>query len=92
MGAKSESRGGESCDAVRALLDEVEQEGADVLGPERLGGFAEVPGEACDTVDVDADGAGREVAELHVLGHAEPERSHGVPPSGVETWRWENTS
>ena len=69
-----------------ALLDQVEQEGADVLGPERLGGLAEVPGEACDAVDVDADGAGREVAEVHVLGHAEPERSHGVPPSGVEAF------
>jgi hypothetical protein len=62
------------------LDDEVEQEAADVLGPERLGGLGEVPGEACNTVDVDVDGAGCEVVELHVLGHATSERSHGVPP------------
>ena len=62
------------------LLDQVEQEGADVLGPEEFGRLAEVACEACDAVEVDIDGAGREVAELHVLGHAESERSHDVPP------------
>jgi hypothetical protein len=62
-----------------ALLDQVEQVGTDIVGPEEFGGLGKMLGEACDAVDVDVESARREVAELHVLGHAESERSHGGP-------------
>ena len=35
-------------------------------------------GEGGDALDVDLDGAGREVAELHVLDHSLAQRCHGV--------------
>ena len=38
----------------------MEQVGTDVVGPEELGGLAEVTCEARDAVDVDGDGAGGE--------------------------------
>jgi hypothetical protein len=62
------------------LADQVEQVGADVVGPEEFRGFAEVAREACGAVDVDIDGAGGEVAQAHVLDHAATERCHGVLP------------
>jgi hypothetical protein len=60
----------------RLLLDEVEQVGADVLGPEVLGRSAEVAGEGGDAVDVGPDGARRQVPEAHVLDHAAAQRGH----------------
>src|SRR5262249_418602 len=63
------------------LLDQVEQVGADVLGPELVGRGVKVPGEVGDPVDVEADRLGGEVVEDQVLGHATAQRSHGQRPS-----------
>jgi hypothetical protein len=52
------------------LLDEVEQVGADVLGPELVGRGAEVSGEVGDPAGVGADGRGGPVEQGHVLDHA----------------------
>ena len=58
------------------LLDEVEEIGADVVGPEVLGRGAEVPREGGDAIDIGIDGAIREVPEAHVLDHATAQRGH----------------
>ena len=58
------------------MLDEVEQVGADVLGAEVLGRGVEVPREGGDAIDVDLDGARREVTEAHVLDHAAVQGGH----------------
>jgi hypothetical protein len=63
-----------------AFLDEVEQIGANVIGAEGLGGALEVLGECGDSLGVDLDGLGGEVAEVHVLDHAEAKRCHDVLP------------
>jgi hypothetical protein len=49
------------------LLDQVEEVGADLVGPEVLGGPAEVPREGGDAADVSVDGLGCEVSELLTL-------------------------
>jgi hypothetical protein len=63
------------------LLDQVEQVGADVLGPELVGRGVKVPGEIGDPVDVEADRLGGPVVEDQVLGHATAQRCHGQLPS-----------
>ena len=60
------------------LLDEVEEVGADLVGPEGLGRLAEMVGEGGDARDVDLDGPGGEVAEFHVLDHSAAQRCHDV--------------
>ena len=67
-----------------SLLDEVEQVGADVLGPELFGRGVEVLGEIGDPLDVESDRLGGPVVEDQVLGHAAAQRSHGQLPS-----RWD---
>ena len=52
------------------LLDEVEEVGSDLVGPQGLGGSGEVFGEGGDAADVDLDRPGGEVAELHVVDHS----------------------
>ena len=68
------------------LLDQVEQVGADVLGPELVGRGVKVPGEIGDPVDVEADRLGGPIVEDQVLGHATAQRCHGQLPSGWGTW------
>ena len=67
-----------------SLLDQVEQVGADVLGPELFGRGVKVPGEIGDPVDVESDRLGGQVVEDQVLGHATAQRCHGQLPS-----RWD---
>ena len=62
------------------LLDEEEEIGPDIVAAEKLGRLAEVLGEGADARDVDFDGPGREVAELHVLDHSASQRCHDVLP------------
>ena len=64
-----------------SLLDQVEQVGADVLGPEVFGRGVEVLGEIGDPVDVESDRLGGQVVEDQVLGHATAQRRHGQLPS-----------
>src|SRR5271157_1737507 len=59
------------------LLNQVEQVGADVLGPELVGRGVKVPGEISDPADVGPDRLGGTVAEDQVLGHATAQRGHG---------------
>ena len=63
------------------LLDQVEQVGADVLGPELFGRGVEVLGEIGDPLDVASDRLGGQVVEDQVLGHATAQRRHGQLPS-----------
>ena len=63
------------------LLDQVEQVGADVLGPEVFGRGVEVLGEIGDPLDVASDRLGGQVVEDQVLGHAAAQRRHGQLPS-----------
>lgn len=57
--------------------EEVELEGADVLGAEPVGGSAEVASEAGYAVDVDMDGAGGVVPDREVLDHTLAQGAHG---------------
>jgi hypothetical protein len=60
-----------------AVVDEVEQVGADLLRAELIRGPLVVPGELGDGPEVGVPGVGGEVAHLHVFEHALPERGHG---------------
>jgi len=59
------------------LLDQVEQLGADVLGPEVFGRGVKALREISDPLDVEPDRLGRQVVEDQVLGHAAAQRCHG---------------
>ena len=63
-----------------SLLDQMEQVGADVLGPEVFGRGVEVLGEIGDPLDVASDRLGGEVVEDQVLGHPTAQRRHGRAP------------
>jgi hypothetical protein len=62
------------------LLDQVEEVGADVVGPEGFGRPAEVAGEGGDPHGIGGDGPGGEVPELHVVDHPASQRCHDVLP------------
>ena len=64
-----------------SLLEQMEQIGADVLGPEVFGRGVEVLGEIGDPLDVASGRLGGEVVEGQVLGHTTAQRRHGVLPS-----------
>ena len=66
-----------------SLLDQVEQVGADVLGPEVFGRGVEVLGEIGDPLDVESDRLGGQVVEDQVLGHPTAQRRHGQLPSSM---------
>ena len=65
----------------RSLLDQVEQVGADVLGPELFGRGAKVLREIGDPVDVESDRLGRQVVEDQVLPASVGQDSNLVCPS-----------
>ena len=62
------------------LLDEVEEVGADLVGPEGLGRAAEMACECGDPHGIGVDGPGGEVPELHVVDHPAAQRCHDVLP------------
>src|SRR6266545_1789829 len=63
------------------VVEQVELVGPNLFGAEMLGRSIEVGGEANDGGEVDADGLGREVAELEVFEEALTQWGHG-PASG----------
>src|ERR1700722_1925212 len=61
-----------------------ELEGADVVGPELVGGASEVASEAGDAGDVGLDGSRRVVAQAEVVEVALTQRGHGNLHGGKE--------
>jgi hypothetical protein len=53
-----------------AFLDEVEEVGSDLVGPEGVGRTLEVFGEGGNALGVDLDGLGCEIPKSHVVDHA----------------------
>src|SRR5205814_1926082 len=60
-----------------ALPNEVELEGANLIGTQLIGGATEVAGEASDAGEVSFDGLWSVVAEAEVIGHALAQGGHG---------------
>jgi len=63
-------------------VGEVEEEGADLVGAQLVGGASEVACEGGDVAEVVGGGACSEVAQSEIFRHLLPKRSHGVCPSG----------
>jgi hypothetical protein len=51
--------------------------GSDIVRPEQVWRRAEVAGELGDLLQIRPPGVRREIADLHVVGHALPEWCHG---------------
>jgi len=58
-------------------MDEMDQVRSDLGRPQALGRHAEVLGKRSDTLDVNLDSLGREIAQIHVLDHSLAQVSHG---------------